>query len=160
MIRYCTRPSPIGELLLVGEGDFTVTGIYMEGHARGPVAAADWLRDAAPFSSLSRELDEYFAGTRRRFTIGAANSGSDFQRRVWSALVDIPYGATTSYGALAQKLGLSTAAARAVGAANARNPLSIVVPCHRVVGSDGALTGYAGGEANKRWLLDHERRAA
>jgi methylated-DNA-[protein]-cysteine S-methyltransferase len=101
------------------------------------------------------QLAEYFAGTRRTFDLPLAPRGTGFQRIVWHALAKIPYGETRSYGELARAIG-RPAASRAVGAANGKNPLSIVVPCHRVVGASGELTGYAGGVATKRWLLDHE----
>lgn len=101
------------------------------------------------------QLAEYFAGTRLHFDLPLAPRGTEFQRAVWAALVTIPYGATEGYAALAERIGRPRAQ-RAVGAANGRNPLPIVVPCHRVIGSSGQLTGYAGGLARKRWLLDHE----
>lgn len=104
---------------------------------------------------VCRQLAEYFDGRRRAFELPLSPRGTDFQRRVWSALVAIPYGETCSYGEVARRLGLA-GGQRAVGAANARNPLAIVVPCHRVIGRDGALTGYAGGVERKRWLLAHE----
>lgn len=105
------------------------------------------------------ELREYFAGRRRAFDLPLAPQGTPFERAVWAELVAIPFGETRSYSGLARALGRPRAA-RAVGAANGKNPIAVVVPCHRVVGADGSLTGYAGGEAMKRWLLDHERRAA
>lgn len=101
------------------------------------------------------QLEEYFAGTRTDFDLPLAPAGTPFQQRVWTALRDIPYGATESYGSLARRLG-APGASRAVGLANGRNPIPIVVPCHRVIGSTGTLTGYAGGVERKRWLLDHE----
>jgi methylated-DNA-[protein]-cysteine S-methyltransferase len=122
----------------------------VEPSATSSVDARRWL-DAA-----RRQLDEYFAGTRVRFELSLAAIGTPFQRAVWTALHGLPFGATTSYVALARALGRPTAS-RAIGSANARNPIAIVVPCHRVIGADGSLTGYAGGLARKRWLLGHER---
>jgi len=106
---------------------------------------------------VATQLAEYFAGDRRAFDLPVAPRGSEFQELVWRALVEIPFGETRSYGQLARSIGQPTAS-RAVGAANGRNPIAIIVPCHRVIGATGALTGYAGGMAAKRWLLDHERR--
>ncbi len=103
------------------------------------------------------QLEEYFEGQRRTFSLPVGARGTAFQQRVWKALLDIPFGETESYGALAARIG-SPGAARAVGAANGDNPLAVVVPCHRVIGAGGALVGYGGGEARKRWLLEHERR--
>jgi methylated-DNA-[protein]-cysteine S-methyltransferase len=158
IIRYDTMPSPLGPLLLVTRGA-GLGGVYMDGHARGPTPDAAWRRDPAPFAEARAQLDAYFAGTRAAFDLALDAQGTPFQRRVWQALLAIPLGATTTYGALAAALGLP-GRARAVGHAVARNPLSIVVPCHRVVGRDGALTGYAGGQPRKRWLLDHEAALA
>ena len=106
--------------------------------------------------AAARQLSEYFAGDRTDFDLDLAPSGTDFQRKVWTALSQIPYGTTESYGQLALRIGQPTAS-RAVGLANGRNPIAIVVPCHRVIGSSGTLTGYAGGLERKRWLLEHER---
>lgn len=105
------------------------------------------------------QLREYFAGERHEFDLPLAPAGTDFQRRVWAVLREIPYGHTTSYGQVAARLGMAPGASRAVGAANGANPIAIVVPCHRVVGADGTLTGYAGGLERKRTLLDLERAA-
>jgi O-6-methylguanine DNA methyltransferase len=106
----------------------------------------------------TRELEEYFAGTRTRFNVPLLTIGSDFQRRVWQALTEIPYGETRSYAQMASTVGRANAV-RALGRANGQNCMAIVIPCHRVVGSDGALTGYGGGLWRKRWLLDHERQS-
>jgi methylated-DNA-[protein]-cysteine S-methyltransferase len=113
-------------------------------------------RDVEPFKAAADQLDAYFAGERTTFDLPLAARGSDFQQRVWAALLGIPYGATESYGDLAQRIG-SPGAARAVGLANGKNPIGIVIPCHRVVGSNGSLTGYGGGLDRKRQLLDLER---
>ena len=153
---HTTLASPLGPLLLTSDGE-SLTGVFMTGHRRGRAIASDWVEDARPFRDAAAQFREYFAGTRTSFDLPLAARGTAFQRQVWSALREIPFGETTSYGALAKTLG-SPAASRAVGAANGRNPLSIVVPCHRVIGASGALTGYAGGTERKRWLLSHEAR--
>lgn len=148
---YDTLASPLGPLLLTSDGE-ALTGVFLENHRHGPAVGADWTRDAAPFAAVREQLGAYFAGDRRAFDLPVRPAGTPFQQAVWQALLDVPYGATVSYGALAQRLG-QPGAVRAVGAANGRNPVSIVVPCHRVVGADGALTGYGGGIENKRRLL-------
>ena len=153
---HTTLSTPIGPLLLTGDGA-SLTGVFMTEHRRGPAIALAWIEDARPFRDASAQLREYFAGTRTSFDLPLAAPGTGFQQRVWAALHRIPFGETTTYGALAATLG-SPAASRAVGAANGRNPLSIVVPCHRVIGASGALVGYAGGTERKRWLLSHEAR--
>ena len=153
-IFYATLDTPIGSLLCAGDGD-ALTGIFMEAHRHGPVRTPAWREDPRKFGAAFRQLGDYFEGKRHDFDLPLAAEGTPFQKRVWAALREIPFGETTSYGALARTLGVP-AASRAVGAANGRNPLSIVVPCHRVIGAGGALTGYGGGLARKRWLLQHE----
>lgn len=153
---YTCMPSPVGELLLAGDG----TTLRLVGFPQGPRAAEkvpspDWRRDDAAFDEPRRQLAAWFAGELRHFDLPLDLRGSDFQVRVWKALADIPYGQTCSYGALAARLG-EPSAGRAVGAANGRNPLPIVLPCHRVIGADGSLTGFGGGLAIKRRLLEHE----
>jgi methylated-DNA-[protein]-cysteine S-methyltransferase len=146
--------SPLGDLLLVGEGE-TLHGIYFEGHRPIPqIEGAVPSPDA--FGEAVRQLGEWFAGTRTTFDLDIELQGSDFQRRVWAALREIPFGETVSYGHIAEAAGMP-GAARAAGSAIGRNPVSIIVPCHRVVGANGSLTGYAGGMDRKRALLDHER---
>ena len=147
---------PIGPLLLLSDGA-ALTGLYMNEHRNGPPTGAGWVQDdgAAPFAEARRQLGEYFRGARTVFDLPLAPVGTPFQARVWDALRAIPYGATVSYGALARQMG-QPGAARAVGLANGRNPLSIVVPCHRVVGADGTVVGYAGGLDRKRALLTLE----
>ena len=145
---YSQTHSPIGPLLLTGDGE-RLTGLYMD---RPPDGGS---RDDAAFAPVREQLEAYFSGELTRFDIPLAARGTEFQRRVWDALREIPYGETTSYGALAESIGCPDAC-RAVGLANGRNPISIVVPCHRVIGSYGALTGYGGGIERKRWLLDFE----
>jgi methylated-DNA-[protein]-cysteine S-methyltransferase len=147
--------SPIGGLLLVSDGH-ALTGLYMEEHAGGPGIDPEWIPDAAWFEPVCRQLEEYFQGTRVEFDVPLALHGTDFQKQVWSELSRIPFGETVSYGEQARRLG-RPAAARAVGRANGQNPISIIVPCHRVIGGNGSLTGYGGGMERKRWLLDHER---
>ncbi len=149
--------SPLGPLTLRGTVR-GLTGIFMAEHRHGPADRANWTEDAGPFREAIAQLGEYFAGGRTTFDLAvdeAGVGGTPFQRRVWRALRDIPCGQTVSYGELARRLG-QPAAVRAVGLANGKNPLSIVVPCHRVIGAHGSLTGYGGGTERKRWLLAHE----
>jgi methylated-DNA-[protein]-cysteine S-methyltransferase len=147
--------SPIGELLLCCDGA-SLTGLYMDSPGRPPLDG-DWTEDAsaAPLPDAVRQLREYFAGTRREFDLPLRLQGTEFQQRVWHSLTEIPYGETLSYGQLAKRIG-NPNASRAVGLANGSNPISIMVPCHRVIGADGSLTGYGGGLERKRWLLAHE----
>jgi len=150
--------SPIGELTLVAvEG--ALSGVYFPGHWTRPDPATFGERSHRGFEPIQTQLAEYFAGERTTFALAAAPAGGSFQRRVWDLLERIPYGRTTTYGELARELGDATLA-RAVGGAVGHNPLSVIVPCHRVVGSDGRLTGYAGGLERKRFLLELEARAA
>jgi methylated-DNA-[protein]-cysteine S-methyltransferase len=154
--RWGTTASPVGTVTMVGT-DAGLSGLYMEDHRHRPALEPGAVRDDAAFSAVAGQLAEYFAGERRAFELPLdAGAGTPFQRRVWDALMEIPYGSTTTYGALAVRLGVP-GGARAVGLANGRNPISIVVPCHRVVGAGGALTGYGGGVQRKRHLLEHER---
>jgi methylated-DNA-[protein]-cysteine S-methyltransferase len=147
--------SPIGPLRLLA-GDGGLRGLYMRDHVREP-ARTGRDREHPVLAAAIVQLREYFAGARRVFDLPLAPTGTEFQRRVWRALAQIEFGQTYSYAALARAIG-QPSASRAVGAANGRNPISIIVPCHRVIGSDGSLTGYGGGPINKRWLLDHEAR--
>lgn len=141
--------SPVGELLLCSDGR-ALTGVLFSPFER-PDGEPD---DADPvLARVAEQLREYFAGERREFDLALDPQGTDFQRRVWAALRDIPYATTTSYGAIARRLRLGSRGARAVGLANGRNPIPIIVPCHRVVGADGSLTGYGGGIDRKRVLL-------
>lgn len=155
MTTFSTFESPVGPLLLVGDDD-GLRGLYLPEHSRGPRVGPGGRRDDDALACVREQLAEYFAGQRVAFDLALASSGTPFQLEVWEALRAIPYGATRSYGELAAALG-RPGAARAVGAANGRNPISVVVPCHRVVGSGGALTGYAGGVEAKRALLALER---
>ncbi|MCR8670498.1 methylated-DNA--[protein]-cysteine S-methyltransferase [Agrococcus sp. HG114] len=149
--------SPIGDLTLVAR-DGALSGIFMTDHRPAPDPAGFGDRDDALFADAVAQLGEYWSGERTAFDLVLDPAGSPFQRRVWEALRAIPYGETRTYGWIAARIGQPTAV-RAVGLANSRNPLSIVVPCHRVVGASGALTGYAGGVERKRFLLDHEAGA-
>ena len=151
-MRYCTLTTPIGELMLTADDDGALTSVNLPNRHPDP---AGWERDDELLAEPRRQLTEYFAGERTTFDLTLRPQGAPFQVRVWDALQRIPYGETASYGELAQRLGRPTAA-RAVGAANGRNPIAIVVPCHRVIGADGSLTGYAGGLECKRALLDLE----
>jgi methylated-DNA-[protein]-cysteine S-methyltransferase len=152
---YTYFESPIGRLLLTSDGT-ALTGLYME-PSRKAQSIDGWIQDeaVAPLSATVRQLTEYFAGTRRDFDLPLRFQGTTFQTRVWRELTVIPYGQTWSYGQLAQRID-KPSASRAVGLANGRNPISILVPCHRVIGADGSLTGYGGGLERKRWLLVHE----
>lgn len=154
---YTEHASPIGTLLLTQRNGY-LTGLFIVGEKHAPKVVCDWRRDVHAFTEVRRQLDDYFARRRWTFTLPIAAEGTDFQRRVWTALREIPVGITITYGELARRIG-QPAAVRAVGLANGRNPLSIVVPCHRVIGASGKLTGYGGGLAAKEWLLAHERRA-
>ncbi|MCH2558776.1 MAG: methylated-DNA--[protein]-cysteine S-methyltransferase [Alcanivorax sp.] len=155
---YSETDSPLGPLLLLGDGA-ALSGLYMNAQKHRPALERDRRRDDAPFHAAREQLAAYFAGELHAFDLPLAPTGSAFQQSVWRALMDIPYGDTASYGELAQRLG-KPGAARAVGLANGRNPLGIIVPCHRVIGANGTLTGYGGGLERKQWLLDHERRHA
>lgn len=153
MIRWDTMASPVGPLLLTGTRD-ALQGIYFE-NATSPAAVQSAVRDTVHFAEAKRQLQEYFEGTRRAFDLPLEAEGTEFQKLVWQALREIPYGTTISYQELARRVGAETAV-RAVGAANGANPIPIVIPCHRVIGADGSLTGYGGGLERKRWLLDLE----
>lgn len=150
-----TIDSPVGPLMIVAsdEGLRAVLWPDDERIVVGPSAASP---DHPIVASATEQLAEYFAGERREFDVPLDPAGTDFQRAAWTALCTIPYGATVSYGEQADRMG-DRRKARAVGAANAKNPISIIVPCHRVVGADGSLTGFAGGVDTKAWLLDHEQ---
>lgn len=157
-MRYTSVESPIGDLLVMRD-EGGLTGLHLPRSKYPARVGADWVRDDDAFDDVRTELDEYFAGTRQDFTVKLNPRGSGFQRQVWQALCEIPYGETTSYGKVAVSIGHPDGA-RAVGLANGQNPIPIIVPCHRVIGADGSLTGYGGGLDAKRWLLDHEARHA
>jgi methylated-DNA-[protein]-cysteine S-methyltransferase len=151
---YTIIDSPIGELLLAGNGS-SLSRLDMRGGRRPIAIPATWRRDDDAFEVARAQLREYFDGTRRAFDVPLTLRGNPFELRVWEALQEIPYGETISYGQIARQLG-APAAARAVGLANGRNPVAVIVPCHRVIGADGTLTGYGGGLERKRFLLDLE----
>lgn len=130
-------------------------GVFFAEHRHDPQIPKDAVWSSGPFSDVRLQLDEYFAGTREQFDLPLRPRGTDFQQRVWTGLLQIPFGATSTYGGLAARLG-DRQASRAVGLANGKNPISIIVPCHRVIGADGSLTGYGGGLDRKLWLLRHE----
>lgn len=168
-------PSPLGLLLLTSDGE-SLTGLYLPDHKGGPapsagndprpgsdvqrrseMSAAVWQHDPEQFGAVCEQLAAYFTGELREFHLSLAAAGTGFQQRVWRELSRIPFGESISYGELACRIG-NPAASRAVGRANGQNPISIIVPCHRVIGANGALTGYGGGIDRKRWLLEHEAR--
>lgn len=156
-MRYLHRiESPVGPLELVGDGEH-LTGLFYPGHSKG--LPTEGTRAAEPFAAVIQQLGEYFAGERTEFDLPIALHGTPFQMRCWRALQRIGYGQRRSYGQIAAEIG-EPGAARAVGLANNRNPISIIVPCHRVVGADGSLTGYGGGVSTKDYLLELESRAA
>ncbi len=157
-VRHTEIDSPVGPLTLVATGG-VLSGLFMIDQRHRPPSGANGAEDAPPFPDIVEQLREYFAGERTDFDLPLAAPGTPFQHRVWTALRRIPFGQTTSYGQIATGIG-RPGAARAVGLANGANPIGIVVPCHRVVGADGSLTGYGGGLERKQFLLDLERRRA
>jgi methylated-DNA-[protein]-cysteine S-methyltransferase len=154
---YSYIDCPLGRMFVQSDGRF-VTRLFMPHHKgwRGPDAS--WRQSDAPFTAVREQLAEYFAGERQQFDVPLKVAGTPFQQHVWQELVQIPFGTTITYAELARRVGKPTAS-RAVGHANGRNPISIIVPCHRVIGANGKLTGYAGGMDKKQWLLAWERRA-
>lgn len=156
MTAYTNMDSPIGRLLIAGEADCVRVVAFTEGY-KAWQPAADWRRDAAPLKTAIEQLRAYFAGELSRFDLDLDPPGTAFQQCVWTALGHIPYGETRTYGELSKEIGRPRAA-RAVGAANGANPLVVMVPCHRLVGADGSLTGFGGGIAAKAWLLDLEAK--
>jgi len=150
--------SPVGRLLVAGDGERLLRVGFPTEHRDKP-PPAHWRREDKLFAETFRQLDAYFAGALTRFDLPVRFAGTAFQKRVWAALCDIAFGETLSYGALAARIGRPSAS-RAVGGANGANPLPIVVPCHRVIGADGSLTGFGGGLEIKRFLLAHEQRVA
>ena len=157
---FTTMASPLGSVRLTSSGR-VLTGLYLEKFGGRTIAAPEpsWKHEVEPFDEIVAQLREYFAGKRRQFAMPLAGAGTVFQQRVRDVLVDIPFGETRSYGEIARALG-QPGAARAVGLASGRNRFFIIVPCHRVLGAGGALTGYGGGLERKRWLLAHEEAAA
>ncbi|MCK7545670.1 methylated-DNA--[protein]-cysteine S-methyltransferase [Marinobacter bryozoorum] len=155
MVLYSELDSPIGRLLITGDGE-AITGLYMDQQATRPVAGDNWVRDDQHLDNARSQLLAYFEGQLQQFDLPLAGAGTPFQQQVWQALREIPFGHTETYGELARRVG-NAKASRAVGLANGRNPIGIIVPCHRVIGANGSLTGYAGGIERKKWLLAHER---
>lgn len=155
---FTTIESPIGRLLLIGDHQ-SLTGLYMDEAHDYADQRSSRTEDADKFGAAIEQLEDYFAGNSNGFDLALAPAGTDFQRAVWDALTTIPHGETRSYGQIAAQIGRPKAA-RAVGMANNRNPIAVVIPCHRVIGADGSMVGYAGGLDRKNWLLDHERRLA
>jgi methylated-DNA-[protein]-cysteine S-methyltransferase len=156
-MRYALVPSPLGDIILAGASSLSYVAFADSHKATG--LDLDCHRDDGAFAAAAEQLRAYFAGDLTRFDLELDLQGTEFQRRVWNKLLSIPYGKTTTYGRLATELG-DPKAMRAVGLANGRNPISIIVPCHRVIGADGSLTGYGGGLTRKQWLLAHERGEA
>jgi methylated-DNA-[protein]-cysteine S-methyltransferase len=154
-IRFRVIHSPIGPLTVAGT-DRALTHICMQDQAHPPADQADWIEDPAGFGDVIAQLEAYFVGELTEFDIELDLEGTEFQKRVWAELLTIPYGQTRSYGEMARNLG-KPGASRAVGLANGRNPVSIIVPCHRVIGADGSLTGYGGGLNRKEILLELEQ---
>jgi len=152
---YASMESPVGVLLIARDESGLRRILFAKGR-REVRPDPGWRENPQALKEAIRQLDAYFAGKLREFTLPLAPEGTPFQLRVWDELLKIPYGTTTSYGLLARRLG-EPKASRAVGLANGANPIAIVIPCHRVIGSDGSLTGYGGGLKSKEWLLAHER---
>ena len=155
LTRYRIVDSPVGLLTVAGQGD-CLTNLVMEDAAHPPSDASQWVEDAGALPDVVAQLAAYFAGERTGFDVALRPAGTNFQQRVWDALSEIPYGETRTYGEIARQIG-QPGAARAVGLANGRNPIPVIVPCHRVIGANGALAGYAGGLRAKRALLDLEQ---
>lgn len=159
MIYYRWVESLLGELLLTGN-ERSLTGLYLKGQKHFPHMSEEWQEtdELEVFDQTQQQLSEYFAHKRQRFNLSLAAQGTPFQKQVWQHLHKIPFGETISYGSLAKGIS-KPGAARAVGAANGHNPISIIVPCHRVIAANGNMTGYAGGIDRKQWLLRHEQAA-
>jgi methylated-DNA-[protein]-cysteine S-methyltransferase len=156
---YWPYSSPVGPLVLTSDGD-ALTGLHLplQDGSPAPLPGSGWRRDERPFGEAIKQLGAYFACERTSFDLPMLMAGTPFQQRAWEALLTIPYGTTISYAEQARRIGCPTAA-RAVGSANGRNPIAIIVPCHRVIGSGGTLGGYGGGLPLKEWLLEHESSA-
>src|SRR6516165_2871024 len=159
MTVYTTMESPVGELLLVGQesnGGVALTSVSMDGQRSASAVRDDWRRDPEAFAEVIRQITEYFAGQRNVFKLELAPRGTAFQQRVWRALDSVRYGTTVTYGQLAAQLGVPRDRIQALGSAIGANPLAIIRPCHRVIGSDGTMRGYTGGVERKQQLLAHE----
>ena len=152
---YTYHKTPIGVMFIAGDHQAIKMMSFPEGYKqRGPMP--DWKQTKKPFATVIKQLDDYFKGRRTQFDLPLAPDGTEFQQQVWQALLSIPYGQTMSYGELA-KIIHRPKASRAVGAANGANPIPIIIPCHRVIGASGSLTGFGGGLPTKKWLLAHEQ---
>jgi|SRR3954469_8226925 methylated-DNA-[protein]-cysteine S-methyltransferase len=155
-VGYDIVDSPVGRLALTGD-DQALTGLYLlDAGDRSATVHPLWIRREGAFPAAEKQLEQYFAGVRTEFDLPMAPQGSPFQLAVWAQLTRIPFGVTISYGEIALALGKSLLASRAVGLANGKNPISIIIPCHRVIGADGSMTGYGWGVERKEWLLRHE----
>jgi methylated-DNA-[protein]-cysteine S-methyltransferase len=154
-MRFDDFDTPIGPLTVAVDDDARLCHVLFEKGRYGAAGRETWTRDPAALRTVRAQLLEYFAGARKTFDLALAPAGTPFQQRVWSALCEIPFGTTRSYGDVARRIG-APSAVRAVGAANGRNPLPIVIPCHRVIGSNGKMTGFGGGLPVKQFLLVHE----
>jgi methylated-DNA-[protein]-cysteine S-methyltransferase len=155
-VHWTRLDSPVGPLLLTADASGALTSLSVPGQKGGRSVQDAWRHDPGPFREAERQLAAYFAGELKEFTLPLRADGTAFRERVWAALDSVPYGATTTYGEIAARVGAPRAAVRAVGGAIGANPLLIVRPCHRVIGADGSLTGYAGGLDRKVRLLTHE----
>jgi methylated-DNA-[protein]-cysteine S-methyltransferase len=155
-IYWAQVDAPVGRLLLTADADGALTSLSVPGQKGGRTVQDGWRHDLGPFREAADQLAAYFAGELKEFRLPLRARGTEFRERVWDALDDVPYGATTTYGEIAARIGASRAAVRAVGGAIGANPLLIVRPCHRVIGADGSMTGYAGGVERKVWLLTLE----
>lgn len=153
MTRFVVHGSPVGELLLVASSGALQRVVFLESHAAQP--EPDWVEDSDAFVPAITQLEEYFCRKRREFQLTLDPIGTQFERAVWQIVAGIPYARTVTYGDIARRLDRPSAA-RAVGAAVGKNPLPIFIPCHRIIGRNGSLTGFGGGLRNKRWLLEHE----
>ncbi|MFF6988789.1 methylated-DNA--[protein]-cysteine S-methyltransferase [Streptomyces sp. NPDC010273] len=156
IVRWTSFDSPLGQLLLTADEFGALTSLSVPGQKGGRTVQPEWRQDAGPFRAVGDQLAAYFAGELKEFQLEFRTSGTDFRERVWAALDSVPYGATTTYGEIAARVGAPRAAVRAVGGAIGANPLLVVRPCHRVIGADGTLTGYAGGLDRKVQLLTLE----
>ncbi|MEV6804170.1 methylated-DNA--[protein]-cysteine S-methyltransferase [Streptomyces sp. NPDC017248] len=154
---YCTHlDAPVGRLLLTADAEGALTSVSVPGQKGGRTAEDGWRHDPGPFRAAADQLAAYFAGELTEFRLPLRAAGTPFRQRVWTALDELPYGATVTYGEIAARIGAPRAAVRAVGGAIGANPLLIVRPCHRVIGANGTMTGYAGGVERKVWLLTLE----
>lgn len=153
-VTYCHLDSPVGSLLMGGT-DGALEFLHFPESSRRRTVSEDWVEDASAYAEVCRQLEAYFAGELTEFSVPWTLKGTDFQKKVWTALADIPFGQTLSYGDVAKAID-NPKAQQAVGQANNANPIPIIIPCHRVIGGQGALVGFGGGIPTKIWLLDHE----